>query len=284
MGSAESVDQSAKLSQRDERRLLRLASNSPLSSAQLTSTLDLPISASRTRAYLTKSVSLRHMKVKHAPALSQQHKDRRIRWARAHVKWSVPQLGKVVFSDEKRFNLDGPDGFNYYWHDIRKPETVLSRRQNGGGGIMVWGAFSAFGVSKLALLKGRQNTQCYLKVMDEYLLHYTDDKLPVTWIYQQDNAPIHVSQAARSWFSSQGIRLMDWPSRSPDLNPIENVWGWLARAVYAENRQFLTVSDLTKCVMEQWDKMPGNLTKKLIFSMQQRALEILERQGLTTHY
>ena len=50
----------------------------------------------------------------------------------------------MVFSDEKRFNLDGPDGFSTYWHDLRKEEVVLSRRQNGGGGIMVWGAFSFF--------------------------------------------------------------------------------------------------------------------------------------------
>ncbi|KIH43245.1 hypothetical protein ANCDUO_26754 [Ancylostoma duodenale] len=48
---------------------------------------------------------------------------------------------KVVFLDEKKFNLDGPDGYKYYWRDPRKDTVVFSRRNFGGGNVMVWGAF-----------------------------------------------------------------------------------------------------------------------------------------------
>lgn len=43
----------------------------------------------------------------------------------------------MIFSDEKKFNLDGPDGFSYYFHDIRKEELLKNRRVMGSGGIMV---------------------------------------------------------------------------------------------------------------------------------------------------
>lgn len=45
-----------------------------------------------------------------------------------------------VFRNKKKLNLNGADGFAYYWHDMRKSERIISSRQNGGGGVMVlWG-------------------------------------------------------------------------------------------------------------------------------------------------
>jgi len=48
----------------------------------------------------------------------------------------------VVFSDDKKFNLDIPDGYNYYFHDIRKEEGFLSHYHTCADGVMVWGAIS----------------------------------------------------------------------------------------------------------------------------------------------
>ena len=44
---------------------------------------------------------------------------------------------KVIFSDEKKFNLDGPDGFSYYWHDLNKEAETFSKWQKDGGSLMV---------------------------------------------------------------------------------------------------------------------------------------------------
>ncbi|KAJ4450072.1 hypothetical protein ANN_01479, partial [Periplaneta americana] len=73
---------------------------------------------------------LKYKKRKTQPRLTIHHKQRRVDWVKEHVVWKE-EWKHVIFSDKNNFNLDGPDDWAYYWHELRKDEEVFSKRQSG---------------------------------------------------------------------------------------------------------------------------------------------------------
>jgi len=274
----------SKLTLIGKRHLLREASKGTMSANNLRKALSLPVSTRWVQHLLHNSENLVYKKMKSSPMLLERHKKGRVEWCAQHVTKSIVEWGKVVFSDEKKFNLDGPDGFAYYWHDLRREEKVFSKRQNGGGSVMVWGGFSFNGKTALAILDGNQNAEDYTNTLQEYLLPFAASKHPGDWHFVQDGASIHTAKETAAWLDSRNISVLGWPAKSPDLNPIENLWGVLARVVYANARQFSNVTELSECIMEAWDDISGSYLKKLVESMPKRCVEVLQRRGQKTKY
>ena len=77
---------------------------------------------------------------------------------------------------------------------------------------------------------------------------------------------------------------MKWPARSPDLNPIENIWGIMARDVYRSGRQFHTVEALVDAIYVSWEKLNRDIAVKLRDTMPKRCISVIERGGAKTDY
>ena len=140
----------------------------------------------------------RPMKVR--PHLTADHKKRRLLWAREHDFVPSSRWRRTVFTDEKRFCLDGPDGSACFWADRRVDTDIFTKRARGGGGVMVWAGISWKGKTSLVVVNGNLNSEEYISMLEEHLLPFTEEKYPQGFIFQQDGAPAHTSQATRDFF------------------------------------------------------------------------------------
>lgn len=218
--------------------------------------------------------------------LQPRHIAARLRWAVDHTHWKG-LWNIVLFSDEKRLNLDGPDGCKHYWQDLRKERRTYFSRHSGGGGIMVWAAVSAKGKTDLFIVDGTLNKEKYTGILETVMLPFAHDKYGTRkkdFRFMQDNASVHTARHCKAWFKQHKVNVLPWPALSPDLNPIENVWGVLAKAVYANGRQFKSVQELKTVVLQKWEDISDDLVRHFINSMPQRCLKVIKADGKKIKY
>jgi hypothetical protein len=128
------------------------------------------------------------------------------------------------------------------------------------------------------------NSKAYIEMIEDVLIDFTDEVMDGNFVFQQDNATIHVSRESKQWFESKEIDLLDWPPCSPDMNPIENLWGILARKVYANRRQFKTVQELEVTIRNAWREIRISTLESLVNSMPNRIYEVINKNGSNTKY
>lgn len=266
------------LDERAKRRVLRLVSDGNHSCSQILAETKLNVSSKTINRVIKESGFFEYSSMDVKPKLTDQHKKNRLVFARNHMTWSDEWLS-VIFSDEKKFNLDGPDGLKCYWHDIRADKRIFSKRNFGGGTVMVWGAFSFNGVLPIVKITPSMNSSDYIKVIGENLIPNSIDYAGSDFIFQQDNARIHVSKESKKFFADNSVKLLPWPACSPDLNPIENLWGVIARRVYANQRQFNKVDDLWGEIQKIWYDLEPELLQNLISSMKNRIFDVIRLNG-----
>ncbi|GAB0099100.1 Tc1-like transposase, DDE domain [Sergentomyia squamirostris] len=249
---------------------------------QVCKELNLPVTARRVSQLLNASGRFKWKKLMKKPALEQRHMEARLEFAKNYVDFGR-SWEKVIFSDEKKFNLDGPDGFKYYWACIDNTEITMSRNF-GGGTVMVWAAFSKHGRTPVCFISTRMCSQKYTELLEEVLIEFGESLPDSDFIYQQDNAAIHTSRLTKAWLAEKEIELLPWPARSPDLNPIENLWGILANAVYANGRQYANVQELKAAITAEWRNISPDILQRLVNSMKNRLIEVIQNNGGHTHY
>ncbi len=162
-------------------------------------------------------------------------------------------------------------------------ENTIPTVKHGGGNIMLWGCFSAKGLGRLICVKERMNGAMYSEILSENLLPSARAlKMKRGWVFQHDNDPKHTARATKEWLRKKHFKVLEWPSQSPDLNSIENLWRELK--VRVAQRQPQNITALEEICMEEWAKIPATVCENLVKTYRKRLTSVIANKGYITKY
>ena len=105
-------------------------------------------------------------------------------------------------------------------------------------------------------------------------------------MFMHDNAHAHASQFTGEYLVSKGIKetkIMEWPSQSPDLNPIENLWSIVKSELYPDTKQYSSKKELWESLQRVCAAIKPETIKNLTNSMDDRLFKVVQANGGYIH-
>lgn len=297
-GAAPRTGRPPKLSERDRRKVVRIARRNPtITYRQLAK--DAGVSLSHDTLYrLLKEEGITNWVCKRRPLLTPEVAGKRYAWALEHQNWTYEDWLKVIWSDE--CSVERGSGKRRQWafrtpQEKWKKDMIQPKRKGKDISIVVWACFCGLNRSELYVLsrdpdakRNGYSANSYIQVLEDNLLGIYEPGLT----FMQDNAPIHAAKKVKKWLEEQGITIMEWPPYSPDLNPIEHLWFLLKEGVYRVNPDIENVGgndetiqeELFKALFRSWEEIKESYLDRLVKSMERRVKAVIAAEGWYTKY
>ena len=270
------------LTKRGERRLIITAKKAPTTTARrlqeqcgLANAVSLDTVKRRLRRYyLFGRIAVRK------PRLTPKQINNRLQWCRQRLNWTATKWATVIFSDECKLEIN-PNRRMYVRRRVgdRLRARYVQPSVKNSPSVMVWGAIRGDSSRILVRCVGNVDSREYQRILDVGLPALYSHRC----LFQQDGAPAHRSESTKAYLTAKQIRLLQsWPSQSPDLSVIENLWNLLKERVFL--RQPKTVDQLWQIAEEEWNKIPNDAIRSLYQSIPRRIEATVAVRGGHTKY
>jgi hypothetical protein len=226
---------------------------------------------------------------KRQPAYTPTKLQARLAFGKAFEHWTKEDWTRVIFTDETSFPM-GQHRSRIY---VRRPKSKAfdkkyiwpDEAQMHSATVKVFLAFCATARATLGFYDGKLTGQKMKCIVQEHLHPFAQQIFPNGNYYViHDNDRRWKSPPVHSYLHNQYIRPLPfpWPSKSPDLNPAENlIADWKDRVW---DRNPASEDELKAIILEEWDKTDPELLRKLSESMILRCQKVIESKGYKIDY
>ncbi|KAI4878144.1 hypothetical protein NFI96_028402, partial [Prochilodus magdalenae] len=205
------------------------------------------------------------------PVLTGRHRRARLAFATEHQNWQIRHRRLVLFTDESRFYLSTCDRRDRLWRhpgECYAACNIIQHDWFGGGSVTVWGGISLEGHTDLYRLDNGTLTAIRYQneILGPLVRPYAGAVGP-GFLLVHNNARPHVARVCRQFLENERIDTIDWPTGSPDLNPIEHLWDIMFRSIRRHQVALQTVQELIDAMVQIWKEIPQDTIRRLIRSM-----------------
>lgn len=227
---------------------------------------------------------LRHRIPAKKPILTPRLKAQRLQFAQHYLSFN---FDNVIFVDEKVFCSSAQGRLSLYrTSNTRYDErNVLPNNRSGRITLGFWGWMNQNGPGELVEVGGRMNGPRYKDILENVLLptakiFFPDERIK----FVQDNSSVHNSRVVQNYLEgNRDLELISMPPHSPDLNPIENLWGKMVQVW--DSTRARTAANLRTHVEEIWESMRGdNFCYNAVTSMRRRLSDVILADGGYTRF
>ncbi len=221
---------------------------------------------------------LKSCSTRKVPLLKKAHVQARLKF----VNDSEENWVKVLWSDETEIELFGINSTRCVWrrrnaaYDPKNTIPTVKHVET----LCFGGVFLLRGQDNCTASKGRWTGPCTVRA--RALNPARALKMCRGWVFQHDDDPNHTAKATKEWLKKKHIKVLEWPSQSPDLNPIENLWRWLK--VRVAKRQPRNLNDLERICKEEWNKIPPEMCANLLANYKKHLTSVIANKGFATKY
>lgn len=212
--------------------------------------------------------------------IREANKSKRLDWCWQCIN-NDDHFENVIFSDECTVALEKHGKLTF--RRLHQPRKLKPRPKHPVK-IHIWAAISCRGASSVVLFSGIMNATRYTTILEAGLLPLINDKFSTgSHRFQQDNDPKHTSHYAQEYLRSKNINWWKTPPESPDLNPIENVWGSLKQFLRKEYKP-QNLDDLKCGIRLFWRRMTPSVCQNYIAHVQKVMIKVIEVNGEPSGY
>jgi hypothetical protein len=189
----------------------------------------------------------------------------------------------VVISDESRFGLFSDSRRRWVQLGANNPAAFVKRPKHDTT-VMVWGAIGYGYKSELQFILKTMKAITYelmfrhFNILPKMIKNFTDRGRQPPY-FQQDGAPPHKAKTSMDYLRSMINLIEDWPPNSPDLSPIETLWGILKRKM--AEREPSNIKELKQFLKEEWEAIDQNTIDKLMAGINGRFRLCVRHNGET---